>query len=166
MYACISLNSRYFGFVLILYLSRMSFDQSELFCPIHLRLYFFRKHFIFLQLIWLHHPAILSMCLCVITTRACKNWGRFGSLKSAQKSAQKSIYSKKHSKKHSKKWIHSKKDSKKRIYSKKHSKKHSKKWIYSKKDSKKSNQSKKWTQESVSTQKSKLKKSSKNWVKP
>ena len=28
----------------------MSFDQSELFCPIHLRLYFFRKHFIFLQL--------------------------------------------------------------------------------------------------------------------
>ena len=39
----------YFGFVLILYLSRMSFDQSELFCPIHLRLYFFRKHFIFLH---------------------------------------------------------------------------------------------------------------------
>ena len=56
----------------------------------------------------------------------------------------------------------SQKCSKKWIYSKKHPKK----WIYSKKDSKKSNQSKKWTQESVSTQKSKLKKSSKNWVKP
>ena len=48
----------------------MSFDHSELFCPIHLRLYFFRKHFIFLQLIWLHHPAILSMCLCVITQKS------------------------------------------------------------------------------------------------